>query len=117
LAVDQKEFELSLEYRICLEFSCISESQLSNLWCDGVMLGTFLLDDPRPRILGTAWICEGVKQEEWRVELLLPKRLKPPGEVKWEQLLPPEDVTRWLAVDRQKKFVQIEPAAAVPDLK
>jgi hypothetical protein len=30
--------------------------------------------------------------------------------------MPPDDVTRWLAVDRERQLIQIEPGVAVPDL-
>lgn len=114
--MDQKEYESRLEYRICREFSGMSDGQLRALWCDGVVLGGFLLDDPKPRILGSAWICNGGNQDEWRLEVLLPHRLNSRDEINWEELLPPDNVTKWLALDPQKKLIQIEPAAAVPDL-
>jgi hypothetical protein len=31
--------------------------------------------------------------------------------------MPGDNVTRWLAVDKERRFIQIEPAAAVPNLK
>jgi hypothetical protein len=80
-------------------------------------VGAFLLDDPKARFLVTAWICKRPHQEEWRLELLLPNRLTSRDEIQWEELLPPDNVTKWMAIDRQKKFIQIEPAAAVPDVK
>jgi hypothetical protein len=30
--------------------------------------------------------------------------------------MPPENVTRWLAVDEDRKLIQIDPGEAVPDL-
>jgi hypothetical protein len=38
-----------------------------------------------------------------------------PQEIEWQRLLPPEHVTRWLAVDLPGKRIQVEPAAAVAD--
>ena len=115
--MNEREFESALEFRICREFSGMSAPGLSELWCDGVLLEIFLLDDPRPRILGHAWICKGHDQEEWRFELLLPHSTRSREAIDWERLLPPEDRTRWIALDRPKKFIQVEPAAAIPDLK
>jgi hypothetical protein len=115
--MDQKEFESHLEYRICREFSGMSERRLRALWCDGVILGAFALDDPEPRILGGAWICNGSEQEEWRLELLLSRPFKSRDEIHWEELLPADGLTKWMSVDLQRKHIQIEPAAAVPDLE
>jgi hypothetical protein len=79
------------------------------------MFGGFLLNDVPPRLLGSAWICRGDEQEEWNVELLLPRAFHSRDEIPWAELLPAEDVTRWLAVDRSKKLLQIEPGTAMPD--
>jgi hypothetical protein len=117
LSVDQQEFQGNLEFRICREFAGMSDGKLRELWCDGVMLEAFLVDDPRPRILGGAWICTDSNQEVWRLELLLPRRLQSVYELHWETLLPAENVTKWLAIDRENKLIQIEPAAAEPDLE
>src|SRR5579872_3968545 len=116
--MDQTEFQSRLEHRICQEFAGISNRAFRYLWCDGVGFGAFVLDDPKPRLLGSAWICSGnEQQEEWRVELLLPGRLSSRDEINWSELLPAEDVTRWLGVDFEKRLIQIEPTAAVPDLE
>jgi hypothetical protein len=88
------------------------EDRLRYLWCDGFLPGQYLLDGNRPRITGTAWICNGLKQDEWRFTLFLPRRVAAPHEIEWASLLPPQDVTRWLAVDQQAKCIQIEPSAA-----
>jgi len=37
------------------------------------------------------------------------------AEIAWSALLPPENVTRWLAPDHSGKRIQIEPLAAVAD--
>lgn len=113
----QKEFASALEWRICREFTGMADGRLRNKWCDGVSLTSFLLtDEAKPRIMGIAWICEGAHQEEWRLELLLPRPLASEAEINWEELLPPENMTRWLALDEKRKLIQIEPSAAVPDL-
>lgn len=62
--MDQHDFQSRLEFRICREIFGMSEGNLSRYWCDGVMLGAFILDDPEPRLLGQAWICEGSRQSE-----------------------------------------------------
>jgi hypothetical protein len=115
--MDQKEFQTALEWRLCREFSGMSDRRFRYLWCDGVMLGAYVADDLKPRIVGGAWICDGDKQEEWRLELLLSRKVGSEAEIDWVALLPPADVTKWIAMDWKKKIIQIEPAAAVPDLE
>jgi hypothetical protein len=37
-------------------------------------------------------------------------------EIDWAALLPPKNVTRWMSFDERRRYIEIEPAAAVPDL-
>jgi hypothetical protein len=85
-------------------------------WCDGIYGEAYFIDEDPPRILGHAWICEGNTQDEWRFELYLPHRVTSRKQIDWVQLLPPINVTKWLAIDECRKLIQIEPAAAIPDL-
>lgn len=111
----EEYFWAALEYRLCRELAGMSKTQLRGLWCDGIYPTQYLLDDPAPRILGRAWICAS-RQEQWNFTLFLPHTCESPAAVNWVALLPPENVTRWLALDAPGKRLQIEPAAAVPDL-
>ncbi len=110
------DFWVSLEYRICSEFAAMPERRLQYLWCDGFFPSLYLLDDPRPRITGKAWICNGPRQEEWDFAFLLPRPARSLEEIAWASLLPPENVTRWMALDEDRRYIEIEPAVAVPDL-
>ncbi len=112
----EDEFWSALEFRLCREFRGLREPGLSALWCDGIRGEGFLFNDPLPRIIGFAWICHGDQQERWRMELLLPPSMSVYELIDWEKILPAENMTRWLACDRQKKYLQIEPSVAVPDL-
>ncbi len=111
----EDEFWPRLEYRVSREFAGIPDNQLRCLWCDGFTPRQYHLDDPAPRVEGQAWICKGSQQDEWEFTLFLPTGIGSRAEIPWASLLPPEDVTRWLALDRGRKRIQIEPAAAVPD--
>jgi hypothetical protein len=91
------------------------DRHMQYMWCDGLIPGQFLLEDPTPRIVGTAWLCNGPRQEEWEFALFLPSAVASREEIDWPALLPNEDVTRWLAFDPQGKRIEIEPGAAVPD--
>jgi hypothetical protein len=115
--MEEKEYWLALEYRLRYEFREMTEGHLSEYSCDGIYGETYFVTEPRPRILGHAWICNRKQYREWKFELLLPHRVQSREHIDWEALMPAYDATRWLAVDRERQFIQIEPAAAVPDLK
>lgn len=113
--MSEADYWVSLEYRVCRELAGMPENHLRCLWCDGFVPALYLLDGSMPRITGRAWICNGRRQAEWDFTLLLPHPVKSWDEVDWASLLPPEDVTHWLAVDQRGKRIEIDPAAAVPD--
>jgi hypothetical protein len=94
----------------------MADGHLRYLWCDGFIPEWYLLNDPRPRITGRAWICNGPRQDEWKFALFLSHPVRSRDEIDWAALLPADNVTRWLAVDQRGKRLQIEPSAAVPDL-
>lgn len=113
----ETDFWLSLEFRLCGEFMGMPTKQLRRYWCDGIYPTQYLLDGPAPRITGRLWLCEGQRrQEEWDFTLLLPHPVASREEINWAVLLPPDNVTRWLSLDRQRKSIEMEPAVAVPDL-
>src|SRR4051812_43895846 len=103
--MEKDQYSLLLEHRISKEFLGMATPGLSRLWCDGVILEAYLLDESPPRILGHAWIVEGQEQQEWKLELLLPPSMRSQESIDWAALLPAENVTRWLAVDRASRFV------------
>jgi hypothetical protein len=114
--VEEANYWASLEYRVCREFAGMPERCLRYLWCDGFIPGEYLLDNPRPRITGRVWICNGPRQAEWAFTLLLPQPCRSREAIDWASLLPPEDMTRWLSLDEAGRQMAIEPAVAVPDL-
>lgn len=112
----EREYWGHLEYRICREFAGMQDWNLRHYWCDGLIPERYHLGDPETRITGYAWIVFGQRQEEWEFTLFLPSPVASRDEVDWASLLPPENVTRWMAFDRGTKRIQIELAAAVSDL-
>jgi hypothetical protein len=112
----EREFWLTLEYRLEPEFQGMADRYLQYLWCDGFTPTQYFLDQNPPRIVGRAWICNGPMREEWDFTLFLPAPATAVELIDWRSLLPPLNVTRWLAVDRDRKRIEIEPGAAVPDL-
>ena len=91
--MDEAEYWVRLEYRVCREFTGMRERRLQYLWCDGFIPGEYLLDDPRPRITGRAWICNGPRQAEWEFTLLLPRPFHSREDIDWGLLLPADSVT------------------------
>jgi hypothetical protein len=112
----ESDFWSALEYRLCKEFRGMTEMRLHEYWCDGFAPASYFVSEVPPRILGYAWICKGNDQREWKFELYLPAPVASPDDIDWATLFPPDNVTRWLAVDKDRKLIQIEPSAAVPDL-
>jgi hypothetical protein len=113
-SMTEHDFWLKLEFRLTRELEALREKGRSVLWCDGIGPEMYILSGYRPRILGRAY-CGASGQEEWKFELLLSRSYESLDDIDWQSLLPASDVTRWLYFDRQRKFLQIEPAAAVPD--
>ena len=113
--MDEADYWLSLEYRLCHEFAGMPENHLRFLWCDGFIPEQYRLDGPSPQITGRAWICNGRRQQEWEFSLFLTHPVGSRAEINWRSLLPPANVTRWLAIEPAGKRIQIEPAAAVLD--
>jgi hypothetical protein len=110
--MNESDYWVHLEYRVCREFAGMPENHLRFLWCDGFIPQQYLFDGPSPRITGRAWICNGPRQDQWAFTLFLNHPVASRSEIDWPSLLPREDVTRWLAVDPPGKRIQIEPLAA-----
>jgi hypothetical protein len=113
--MDEAAYWGHLEYRICREFAAMQNWELRYYWCDGLIPEQYLLGHSEPRITGQAWICYSQRQEEWQFTLFLPAPVGSQDQIDWASLLPPENVTRWLAFDPGSKRIQFEPASAVPD--
>mgnify|MGYP003387065291 CR=1 FL=1 len=115
--LDEERFWVHLEFRICHEFAGLPERRHRYLWCDGFLPNEYLLDGRASRITGTAWIGDGPSQSEWDFALLVPRSVRSREEIDWASLLPRENMTRWMSFDEAKRYLEIDPAVAVPDLK
>jgi hypothetical protein len=111
----ESRFWGDLEFRICGEFEGLQDRSLRYLWCDGISPEAYVLQDSEPRITGRAWIGSS-GQEVWQFTLFLPKCYTSRDEIDWVPLIPPNNVTCWVAVDVNRRRIEIEPAVAVPDL-
>lgn len=114
--MDEAYFWGSLEFRLCREFAGLPQRRHQYFWCDGFAPSEYILDGPSPRITGRCWICNGPKQAEWDFALLLPGPVRSRDEINWAALHPAENVTRWMSFDEDRRYIEIEPAVAVPDL-
>ena len=110
--MNEADYWISLEFRVCREFAGMPEKRLRGLWCDGFVPAQYVLNSPPPRITGRCWICNGPKQAEWEFALLFPKPFRSREDIDWATLLPPENVTRWIAFDERRQYIEIEPAVA-----
>src|SRR5436189_6097823 len=111
MVLNEPDYWLRLEYRVCREFAGMPDNR-RYLWCDGFLPTEYLIEDPTPRIMGRAWICNGPRQDEWEFTLFLPHPVGSQDAVDWASLLPAENLTKWLALDQAGKRIQIEPSAA-----
>ena len=107
--MDEAVFWNRLEFRICRELERQSEKELRGIWCDGIAPDRFI-PEGRPRIEGTAWM--GVDgQERWKFTLFVGRRVNSTGELDWDRLLPPEEVSGWLSLDLGRRTVVIDPTS------
>src|SRR5687768_16326717 len=115
--MDESAFWLELEHRVSREFEGMrgSDNVLRSFWCDGLVPAQYRIDEADPRITGLAWIVRDQDQQEWEFILFLPHSCASREEIEWEKLLPAENMTKWMAVDRETKRIQFEPTAAKPD--
>jgi hypothetical protein len=112
--MDESDYWVALEYRICREFDGFNDDRLRPLWCDGLAPEEWELAADRPAIRGLAW-CGRTGQDKWRFTLLLTTRPSSREEIQWGELLPPDDHTGWLSADPERRSLVIDPGAGVPD--
>jgi hypothetical protein len=108
------KFWIALMFRLCGELAGIRG--LNHFWCDGFLPEQYHLDQPSPCITGKVWLYGKWHGGWWEFTLFLKHPVSLHSEIYWRSMLPPDDVTRWIAVDLASKRLEIEPSAAVPDL-
>jgi hypothetical protein len=104
------DFWSALEFRVCRELAGVPDTSIRFWWCDG------FIPEPPPRgreVHGDVW-CDGPRQFQWRFKLKLPPAFDP-GTDDWSQLLPPEDLTGWLWMDKEHQQITVDAARARPD--
>lgn len=115
--MEESDFWVRLEFRLCRELAGMPERRLQYFWCDGFIPNEYVFDGSSPRIIGCCWICNGAHQAPWDFALLLPRSIRSRKQIEWQSLLPPDKVTRWMSFDENRRYIEIEPSVAVPDLQ
>jgi hypothetical protein len=113
--VNEDDFWVRLEGRICDELAGMEEKSLRRLWCDGVVPQQYRLNDEVPQIAGHAWIVSGTSSDaQWEFVLFLPRAASSREAMDWASLLPPTGATEWLEIDQQAMKVRIHPTYFEP---
>ena len=60
----ERDFWVSLEFRISREFAGLPDRRHRHFWCDGFVPREYLFDEVMPRIIGAVWICNGSAQDQ-----------------------------------------------------
>jgi hypothetical protein len=90
----------------------MEEQERRSLWCDGFLPERYVLEGAAPHITGVAWICKGSWQQPWEFRLDLGGPVRSKDNIPWEELLPAEDLTAWLAVDVEGRRIRVSPHLA-----
>ncbi len=102
--------------RVTRELACMRRKDFRGMWCDGFIPESFGVVGSRCRINGRVWLAwSGERQECWDFVVLLGAATLVREQVHWEKMLPPEDVTGWLSLDFQTRFLTVRPSAAASD--
>ena len=108
--MNEADFWLRLEGRICDELRGMDDKSLRRLWCDGIVPSQYRLNDEVPQITGYAWIVAGTsKDAQWDFVLFLPRSAPSRDAMEWASLLPPDGATDWLEIDQEAQKVRIHP--------
>lgn len=113
--MDVKDFWTQLEFRVCREIDGLPGDDFRGLWCDGFIPDRCEICDGRMVVSGRVWMAWGSVQHQWVFMLPLPVGATCESDVNWEAILPPEDVTGWLSLDRTRRKMKVDPDAAFPD--
>jgi hypothetical protein len=100
--VDEEDFWVRLEYRICAEFRGFGDRELRKNWCDGMDAEEYELRPPRPDIYGRSW-CDPDGQEPCGFTLLIGQEVRSHEEIDWSVLLPADRLTGRLSPNPQQR--------------
>ncbi|MFB9852694.1 hypothetical protein ACFFMR_20160 [Micromonospora andamanensis] len=112
--MDEQDFWVRLEFRVCAEFQGFEDRHLRWYWCDGLVPEEYELLAAEPCIRGRAW-CGPSGQEPWRFVLHIGRGARTRAEIPWAALLPSEGATGWLSPDPGSKTLLMSPLAGCPE--
>ncbi|MFG2045125.1 hypothetical protein [Dactylosporangium sp. NPDC048998] len=112
--MDEKDFWVRLEFRICTEFEGFEDKHLRWYGCDGLVAEEYDLLGAEPCVRGQAW-CGPGGQESWTFVLLVDPGTRSRDEIDWPALLPGARKTGWLTPDPQNKTMVIDPLSGYPE--
>lgn len=132
--MEEPEFWLLLEFRICDEFEGFEDNQLRWYWCDGLQPDRYDRQGGDWHITGRAWILTQNKPSRrslaqsrkrgrrrrdsgpgtWTFTLIA-RNAGDRDAIDWEGLLPSDRLTGWLTPDPSSKTLKIDPASGYND--
>lgn len=108
----EEEFWDALEYRVSHELRLMDNPQLQCLWCDGFIAERYETANAEPLIGGRTFICRGSEQKEWKFKLLLPERWDSAELIRWDTILPPDEMSGWISLDFRNRTLHLDPMSA-----
>jgi hypothetical protein len=131
--VEEAEFWLRLEYRICAEFEGFEDNELRWYWCDGLDPDRYERHGGEWHISGRAWILTENKPARrsaaparrrrqrrdsrpgtWTFTLIV-RAAGDRDAIDWDGLLPGDGLTGWLTPDPASGTLKIDPASGYND--
>jgi hypothetical protein len=111
----ESEYFKHLELRVSRELSGMGQAELRGWWCDGFHVEKFVVTGKGCHVAGRVWIDGGGTQTLWNFVVLLGPGIVEREAVRWAELIPAENVTGWLSLDFENRFMKVKPSAAVAD--
>ncbi len=111
----ERDYFGHLEMRVSRELAGLRQRELRSLWCDGFIADAFEVVGERCRVSGKVWMAFGQQRQElWNFVVYLGSA-RPREQIDWTELLPAEDVTGWLSLNFETKFMKVNPFVTRPD--
>src|SRR4051812_44885868 len=106
--MEEDDYWVRLEFRICREFQGFDDPKLRRNWCDGLVAEQYDLPARTPCVRSRAW-CGPDGQQTWQFRLYVDPGTRSRGDIDWAALLPDDRTTGWLSPDLQRRTMTIDP--------